>query len=95
MATFNINENHAVHNYEAGTEPAIKEVTVGARLVPAEKEEVRRMARQEGMSESEWVRDGLTLRSLFRGDDFTKLVANADIIRDLLADLPLPVILRR
>lgn len=96
MATFNINENHAIHNYEAGDdELPIKEVTVGARLIPAEKEEIRRMARAEGLTESQWVRDGLSLRAIFRGDDFHKLVANAEDIKAMLADEPLPVILRR
>jgi len=75
---------------QAINEGRAKQATAGARVSEAEKAALDRMAAEEGLSPSDFVRQALKLRALFRGADYYKLITNAADIADILSDQAVP-----
>ena len=72
-----------------------KDFTASCRVTKSEKAALQEMAAAEGLNDSDFVRQGLDLRMRFRGDIYYKLVAHAELVRELLADEPMPLIVPR
>jgi len=72
-----------------------RDATACARMTEGEKAEIVRMAEQERLSVTDFVRQGLLLRKLYRGDRFYKLVAHNKDIAELLDGLEMPLVVQK
>lgn len=71
-----------------------KEHTVSCRLTKAEKLAVQKAAAEDGLSESDFIRQGVRARLTFRGDRYYKLIYHAGVVGELIDGEAMPLVMR-